>query len=97
MADIILSRRARDDFKRIWRFVALDDMAAGDRLLLAMDAKIERLRAFPEIGTPRDEIAPGARSLTHGAYLILYDYNPATDSVEIVAIVEAMRDLSRLF
>ncbi len=97
MADIVLSQRARNDFKRIWRFIALDDKAAADRLLLAIDAKIERLRAFPEIGTPRDEIAPGARSLTHGAYLILYEYNATIDTIEIVAVVEAMRDLSRLF
>ncbi|MEG3179691.1 type II toxin-antitoxin system RelE/ParE family toxin [Sphingomonas sp. LT1P40] len=59
MADIVLSRRARDDFKRIYRFIALDNEAAADRLLLAIDAKIERLRIFPEIGTPREEIAPG--------------------------------------
>lgn len=97
MAEISLSRRAREDFKRIWHYIALDNEEAADRLLLAMDAKIERLRIFPEIGTQRDEIRPGARSLVHGAYLILYEYEAAAGAVEIVAVVEAMRNLDQLF
>ncbi len=94
---IVVSRRAREDFKRIWRYIALDDETAADRLLLALDAKIERLRDFPNIGTPRDEIRPGARTLVHGNYLILYEHDAGADQVEIVAVVEGMRDLDRLF
>ena len=97
MTSIVISRRAREDFKRIWRYIALDDEAAADRLLLALDAKIERLRDFPGIGTPRDEIRPGARTLVHGAYLVLYEHDTSADQVEIVAVVEGMRDLDRLF
>ena len=97
MTDIVVSRQALDDFKRIWRYIALDNEEAADRLLLAIDAKIERLRTFPEIGSPRDEIRPGARVLVHGAYLVLYAYDAAADLVEIVAVVEGMRDLGQLF
>ena len=97
MTDIVVSRRARDDFKRIWRYIALDNEDAADRLLLALDTKIERLRTYPELGSRRDEIRPGARLLVHGAYLVLYEYQPAHDTVEIVAIVEGMRDLGQLF
>jgi toxin ParE1/3/4 len=97
MTNIVLSNRAVADFKRIWRYIALDDADAADRVLLAIDAKIERLRIFPEIGTPRDEIRPGARTLVHGAYLVLYAYDPISDTVEIVAVVEGQRDLTHLF
>lgn len=97
MTAIVLSRRARDDFKRIWTHIALDDEHAADRLLYALDAKIERLRAFPGIGTPRDEIRSGVRTLVHGSYLILYEHDADADQVEIVAVVEGMRDLDRLF
>ncbi len=97
MPDIVISHRAREDFKRIWQYIALDNEAAADRLLLAIETKIERLRDFPGIGTPRDEIRPGARTLVHGAYLILYEHDDAADQVEIVAVVEGMRDLDRLF
>jgi len=97
MTEIVVSRRALDGFKRIWLYVALDNEAAADRLLLAIDARIERLRHFPESGAARDEIRPGARALVHGSYLVMYQFRAATDTVEIVAIVEGMRDLSRLF
>jgi len=97
MAEICISRRAREDFKRIWRYIALDHEPAADRLLLALESKIERLSVFPEIGRPRDDIRSGARALVHGAYLILYDYDAASDVVEIVTVVESMRDLERLF
>jgi len=97
MTEIVVSQRAKDDFKRIWRYIALDNEEAADRLLLALDAKIERLRTYPEIGSSRDEIRPGARTLVHGSYLVLYEYHATTDTVEIVAIVEGMRDLSQIF
>ncbi|MHA0329058.1 type II toxin-antitoxin system RelE/ParE family toxin [Sphingomonas melonis] len=97
MTAIILSRRAREDFKRIWAYVARDDDRAADRLLLALDAKIQRLRDFPYIGTARDEIRPGARTLVHGRYLILYEHDADVDQIEIVAIIEGMRGLDRLF
>lgn len=97
MASIVISQRAREDFKRIWQYVALDDSAAADRLLFAIEAKVERLRDFPAIGTPRDEIRSGARTLVHGSYLILYEHNVDADRVEIVAVVEGMRDFNQLF
>jgi toxin ParE1/3/4 len=97
VTEIIVSREARNDFKRIWRYIASDNEAAADKLLLAIDAKIERLHRFPEMGSPRDHIRPGMRILVHGSYLVLYEYHRPTDTIEIVAIVEGGRDLERLF
>ena len=61
MADIIVSQQAEDDFERLWRTIALDNDDAADRLLRAINVKIERLRIFPEIGRARDDLRPGAR------------------------------------
>jgi toxin ParE1/3/4 len=97
MADIIISQQADDDFERLWLNIALDNDDAADRLLRAINIKIERLRIFPEIGRLRDELRPGARGLVHGSYLILYEYDAARDVVTIVTVVEGMRDLDRLF
>ena len=97
MTEIVASRRAEDDFDRIWLHIALDDEAAADRLLTAIGDKIERLRVFPEIGRRRDEIRSGARGLVHGSYLILYEYDASDDVVTIMTVVEGMRDLDRLF
>jgi toxin ParE1/3/4 len=97
VTEIIVSREAREDFKRIWRYIACDNEAAADKLLLAIDAKIERLRRFPEMGSPRDDIRSGMRIVVHGSYSVLYEYRRPTDMIEIVAIVEGGRDLERLF
>lgn len=97
MAEIIVSQQAVDDFERIWLNIALDNDDAADRLLRAINVKIERLRIFPEIGRVRDDLRPSARGLVHGSYLILYEYDAARDVVTIVTVVEGMRDLDRLF
>lgn len=97
VVEIVVSKRAFEDFKRIWRVIALDSPGAADRLLLAMDAKIQKLRRYPEMGRARDDIRPGARMLVQGSYLILYEYRGDDRLVEIVAVVEGMRDLGDLF
>lgn len=56
MTAIVISRRAREDLKRIWTYIALDDDRAADRLLLALDANVQCLRDFPGIGTARDDV-----------------------------------------
>ena len=97
MAEIVISRRARDDFKRIWHYIALDNEQAADRVLLAIDAKIKRLRAFPEIGAVRNDIRSNTRILVHGSYLVLYEYHRERGIIEVVAVVEGMRDLGEAF
>ena len=97
MVEIIVSQQADGDFERIWLNIALDNDDAVDRLLHAINVKIERLRIFPEMGRARDDLRPGARGLVHGSYLILYEYDGARDVVMIVTVVEGMRDLDRLF
>ncbi len=97
MTELVVSRRARDDLKRIWRYIALDNANAADKLLLALEVKVARLKTHPEIGAPRDEIRPGARVLVHGSYLILYEFCGKEDVVEVVAIVEGRRDLGHMF
>lgn len=97
MAEIIASQQADDDFERIWLNIALDNDDAADRVLRAINVKIERLRIFPEIGRTRDDLRLGARGLVHGSYLILYEYDAARDVVTIVTVVEGVRDLDRLF
>jgi len=96
VTEIVLFRRAREDFKRIWSYIASDSPAAADRTLMAIDAKIERLRSFPESGNARDDIRPNARMIVHGSYLVLYEYDLTTKTVEIVTVVEDMRDLKQL-
>ena len=90
---IVISRRARADFKLIWHYIAQDNPAAADNLLLALGEKIDTLTVHPEIGVARDDIRAGARMLVHGNYIVLYELDRAKERIEIVAIVHGARNL----
>jgi len=97
VADLFVSRRAETDLGKIWRYIAAENPAAADRLLLRIDEKLQVLRDFPEIGGLRDDIRHGLRMLVEGNYLLLYWYDGANAAVELIAVVDGRRDLSDLF
>ena len=97
MTALFVSRRAEEELREIWRYIAADNMDAADRVLLRIDEKIDVLPRFPNIGTLRDDIRPGFRMLVEGYYLLLYEYDEANDTVEIISVIDGRRDLSEMF
>jgi toxin ParE1/3/4 len=97
VAELFVSRRAKEELRQVWRYIAAENPAAADRLLLRIDDKLQILRDFPDIGTLRDDIRPGFRMLVEGNYLLLYEHDTANDAVELIAVVDGRRDLSGLF
>jgi toxin ParE1/3/4 len=97
VAELFVSRRAEEELRQIWRYIAAENAGAADRLLLRIDDKLQVLRDFPGMGTLRDDIRPGFRMLVEGNYLLLYEHDTANDSVELIAVVDGRRDLSELF
>ena len=97
MATIYVSRRAEEELREIWRYIAADRPDAADRLLLRIDDKIDVLKDFPKIGTLREDIRPGFRVLVEGYYLLLYEYDEANDEVELVSVIDGRRDMSDMF
>jgi toxin ParE1/3/4 len=91
------SARARADLKRIWRFIALDNEGAADRLLLTIEERIATLATFPQSAPARDDIRPGFRMLVVSGYRVIYEFSPMSDIVEIIAVVEPYRDIGELF
>jgi toxin ParE1/3/4 len=68
----------------------------------AIEKKVNLLAAHPRLGVRRPEIAPTARMLVEGVYLLLYETHPDTDegpvdAIEIVRVIHGHRDLSRIF
>ena len=97
MVKLLISRRAEEELREIWRYIAIDNPTAADRLLLRIDDRLQVLRDFPGIGTLRDDIRPGFRMLVEGNYLLLYEHHVADNAVELVAVVDGRRDLKELF
>ena len=94
MAKVRTTPLAEADLEDIWLTIALDDGAAADRLLRRIADKLERLATFPEMGAPRPDIAPSARLLVEGSYLVLYEIEPG--GVVIVRVVHGARDLGNI-
>ena len=94
MARVLLTPLAESDLEAIWLTVALDNPTAADRLLARIGEKLERLGDFPDMGAPRPELAPGARLLVEGSYLVLYE--TMNDGVLVVRVVHGARDLTDL-
>jgi toxin ParE1/3/4 len=97
VAELCVSRRAEEELRQIWRYIAAENPAAADRLLLRIDDKLQILRDFPGVGTLRDDIRPGLRMLVEGNYLLLYEHDAPRDTVELVSVIDGRRDLRTLF
>jgi toxin ParE1/3/4 len=84
VAELYVSRRAEEEMRQIWRYIATENPKAADRLLL-------------RIGTLRDDVRPGLRMLVQGNYQLLYEHDVANDAVELISVIDGIRDLSTLF
>ncbi len=102
LAKLLWSPQALEDLMDIYVTIGLDSPDAAERIYSSLEARAEMLPGFPRLGPRRQDIAPTARVLVEGPYLMLYELQPDTDegpteSVEIVRVVDGRRELSRLF
>src|SRR5260370_41707577 len=59
VAELFVSHRAEVDLREIWRYIAADNPAAADRVLLRIDERMQVLKRFPRIGALRNDIRRG--------------------------------------
>jgi toxin ParE1/3/4 len=95
VARVVYSSRAQADLDDIWLHVALDNPSAADRLIDRIIARGQSLAGYPQLGPARPEIAPDARALIVGDYLLLYRVE-GLDAV-VVRVVHGARRLTELF
>jgi len=69
---ITFAVEAGQDIEEIYASIAEDNVAAADRHRERLKRRWEQLKDQPRMGRARDDIKPGYRSVTEGAYLILY-------------------------
>ncbi len=59
------------------------------------DEALNRLRRFPGLGRPREELQPGLRSFGVGKFLLFY--RRVKGGIRLVRIIHGMRDLPQQF
>jgi len=89
------TKQADADLDEISLHIALDNVAAAERLMERIEAAEDRLGEFPQIGQARPEIRPDLRRWPVGAYLVFYRVDD--EDVRIVRVVHGARDLAGLF
>jgi toxin ParE1/3/4 len=99
---LLWAPQAQEDLFDIYVTIGLDNPSAAERVYTALEDQVKLLGRSPRMGVRRPEIAPSARMLVEGVYLILYETHPDSDegpleTIEIVRIVHGHRDLSRIF
>ena len=95
MARVVVTPRAQADLDDIWLHVALDNPGAADRLIDRIVDRCHGLANHPQLGPARPEIAPDARMLVVGDYLVLYRVDGA--KAVVVRVLHGARRLTDLF
>ncbi|MCQ1780533.1 type II toxin-antitoxin system RelE/ParE family toxin [Neorhizobium galegae] len=91
MAKYVLSPRAEEDLRGIWRDIAPDNERAADGLLRRILDKAELAAEHPHMGPARPELSPTARILIEGRYIAIYE--PMPYGIFVVAVVHGPRDI----
>jgi len=92
--------QADRDFVEIYQYIASDNIGAADRHHELLRSRCLALVDQPRIGTKRDEIKPGLRSIAEGDYVVFYRIPAATcprkhaDETLINTVVRFQRSVS---
>jgi len=92
---IRFTQPSKRDFAEIYQHIAEDSIAAADEHRVRLRQRCLGLVDQPRIGTKRDQIKPGLRSVTDGDYVIFYRIE-GEDNIAIMRVVHAKRDLSKI-
>lgn len=95
MSSVRLTEPAIQDLEEIYDYIAMDNIAAAERLKDRLQKRWRAAADNPGIGRKRDEWYQNLRSVREGNYLIIY--HQIEDGIEIVRIVHGARDIEALF
>jgi toxin ParE1/3/4 len=94
MTKLVVSDAARRDLRDISRYTEQTWGSAQRQIYLeAIERRFALLRERPSVGSPRDEIRSGYRSIPSQRHMIFYKV--ADDTVEIIRILHANMDFYR--
>jgi toxin ParE1/3/4 len=85
------SPAAKQDLDDIWYAIGIQNIAAADRVIDLIDARIQQLAEHPLSGPLRDDLGAGIRHLVASQYLILY--RVSKDHILIIRVFHGARRL----
>jgi toxin ParE1/3/4 len=100
MGQYVISDEAIQDLDQVSNYFLERNIDAGERFLLAFDAKCRQLVAFPNSGRSYSHIRPNLRGLALNGFILLYEVSRSQDDdvkIEILRVVHGRRNLASLF
>lgn len=94
MFRILKTVQAERDLDEIWFHIALDNIAAADALLDAIDQSCRQLAGQTMMGRARPELAPELRSFAVRRYVVFY--LPMPEGISVIRVLHGARDISLL-
>ena len=94
MGKVLRRPQAVHDLYEIWTYIARDNPATADRLLLSFDEKLQFLSDAPAMGRGRDDLSPGLRSFVLGEYVLFY--RAIEGGLALVAALHGRRNIDLL-
>jgi len=83
------------DLRKIYKYIAVDNASAAERLLLRIKKELAMLSDMPGGGAPRPDLGIHVRTWPVGKYLLLY--RPINDGIELLRVIHGMRKVRRVF
>ena len=94
---VVVSAPAHNDLVDVRSWVAAEaTIEVAERYIDRITSRFERLAYFPNRGTPRPDLAPGIRTIPFERRLLIA-FSVEGDLVTILRVVDASRDLTRVF
>jgi toxin ParE1/3/4 len=93
--NFILAPSAVADLKHLSQYFLEHNVEAGEKLFEQLNKRFRSLTQFPNLGKRYSHLHPEIRGVLEQHYIIFYRCSP--QSVEIVRIVDARRNLLDLF
>jgi toxin ParE1/3/4 len=95
MRQLVRTDLAEQDLAQILEYLDERSPVAADRLAAELDDACRLLAAQPGLGRPRDELAPGIRSVViEKKYVVLF--RVTDDAIVVVRIVHGAMNLNAL-
>jgi toxin ParE1/3/4 len=91
-----LSRHAIDDLDALHSWIESEsDSRTADDCLGRLETRIAALSQFPDSGTPRDDLAPGLRTLSFQRRIVIA-YAVRESVVTVLRVISGARELGPL-
>jgi toxin ParE1/3/4 len=91
MPPVIRTDNAERDLTQILEYLDGHSPKAADEFAKAIDDRCELLQEFPEMGRPREELAPGLRCEPVKGHVLFYRVTES--AIEVLRILHSSRDI----